>query len=562
MIGHMAAPTRHSGFSVAETHLRESFENSPIPTYEQDYTAVAVLLEKHRRAGVVDIIDYLDKNPAHLDELTAAVVVRTANRAAIETFAYDPADHGDRIPFSSEGSKRSFLQQVAAVWHGRSAMHYEFSRNPGTAGPTNCALYWSVRETPQGPDFAHVVISIADVAGRHGLDLQLQQQADQLTLLHDIKRGISSNLDITEVLHTITDGVHRVLEAAWVELLLLDEPLEAVIERVAIGRGETPPDAQEIHDGIVGWVISHGSSTMSPDIKTDHRTGENALAAVRAADGGSVVIAPLTVEGQTRGTLAAGLAQSAKVFAQSDLEIVELMAAHASFALQNARSIGVIETQITARDRLVASVAHELRTPLGNASGLAGELSDNWDNMESAERRKLVELIAQESTDASQIVEDLLVSARADLGQLPLLRQPIDLRVQAQSAVDSLGESGAGMIDITGSRPSVLADPVRVRQILRNLITNAIRYGGDTIAMRLSSDDSAGLVELIDNGPGVEPGLEEALFTDFARGSAPVQESVGLGLSISRQLARMLDGELRCRRHEDKTIFELSLPLG
>ena len=71
----------------------------------------------------------------------------------------------------------------------------------------------------------------------------------------------------------------------------------------------------------------------------------------------------------------------------------------------------------------------------GNASGLASELSENWDDMEPSERRKLVELIAQESTDASQIVEDLLVSARADLGQLPLLRQPIDLILHTLFAI-------------------------------------------------------------------------------------------------------------------------------
>ena len=71
-----------------------------------------------------------------------------------------------------------------------------------------------------------------------------------------------------------------------------------------------------------------------------------------------------------------------------------------------------------------------------------------------------------------------------------------------------------------------------------------------------------GKVQVIDNGPGVEAGLERALFTDFARGSAPVQESAGLGLSISRQLARMMGGELDYRRDADTSIFELALPLG
>ena len=193
MIGQMAPPTRQSSRgSVTETHFGKSFENSPIPTYEQDYTRVAALLQKYRDSGVTDIIEYLDGHPDDLEELTAAVLVRSANRAAVETFAYDPANHDNRIPFASKGARRSFLQQVAAVWHGRSAMHYEFTRDPGGAGPTNCSLHWSAPETPTGPDFSRVVISIADVAERHGLAVQLQQQADQLTLLQDIKKGISS----------------------------------------------------------------------------------------------------------------------------------------------------------------------------------------------------------------------------------------------------------------------------------------------------------------------------------------------------------------------------------
>lgn len=546
---------------MAETQFRTIFDNSPIPTYEQDYTGVADLLEAHRAAGVVDIIEHLRRNPADLEALKAAVRVRIANRAAIETFAYDPAEHGHRIPFSSEGARRSFLQQVAAVWHGRTEMRYEFTRDPDAAGPMNCALHWSVLETPDGPDFAHVVISIADVADRHGLEMQVRRQADQLVLLHDINRAISSNRDTREVLEIIAGGVRRLLGAARVEILLLDEALETVDQHIGGGLGELAPSAAEIHDGIVGWVLNHGSPTLSADIKADPRTTGEALRAALAAGTGSVVIAPLVLDGAVRGTLAAGLENGAEAFAQSDLEILELMAAHASFALQNAKSFGVIETQITARDRMVASVAHELRTPLGNASGLASELSDNWDDMAPGERRKLVELIAQESIDASQIVEDLLVAAQAELGQLPLLSQPIDLAVQAQSAVDSLGES-AGTIAVTGEAPIVIADPVRVRQVLRNLITNALRYGGETVGIHLTAGDTMGIVQVIDDGAGVEAGLEDDLFTDFARSSAPVRESVGLGLSISRQLAHMMKGGLSYRRCDGKTVFELALPLG
>lgn len=195
----------------------------------------------------MNIVEHLEKNPEDFRELTSAVKVRIANRAAIETFAYDPAEHGNRIPFASEGSRRSFLQQVAAVWEGRSEMRYEFARESAAVGPTNCALHWSAPKTPQGPDFGHVVISIADVAARHSLEVQLRQQVDQLALLRDINRGISSNADPGDVLRTITAGVCRVLEASWAEMLLLDESFETVTERIAVGLETATPGPVEFH---------------------------------------------------------------------------------------------------------------------------------------------------------------------------------------------------------------------------------------------------------------------------------------------------------------------------
>ena len=544
----------------AEAQFRRIFDTSPIPTWEQDYSEVLILLERHRAAGVDDIIKHLAANPGALNPLIAAVRVENANQAAIDTYEYDPAEHGGRISLSSHGSRLSFIEQVAAVWNAQSAMHYEYTRDPDHPGPSHCSLHWSAGSTETGPDFSHVVISIADVAGRHALAQQLQRRADQLHLLHEVNRDISSQLDIDVLLETIAAGIHRLLDADWVELLLLDEALETVTARVAIGVGGPGPDSREVHDGIAGWVLRTGSPTLSPAVQADPRIKGKALASAVATDAGSLAIAPLTIAGRSRGTLAAGNVGSRKVFAQSDLEILALMAAHASFAVQNAVSVKLIESQAVERDRLIASVAHELRTPLAAASGFAEELEDRWDTFSQAERRALVSLIAQESADANTIVEDLLVSARAELGQLPLLHQPLDLAAQVASVVDSIGDVAA-TIEIVGQSPVVVGDPIRVRQIIRNLLTNAVRYGGDAVRVELAGDESTGRVLVTDNGPGVGAELEDTLFTAFARGSSSSPTtSVGLGLSISRQLAQLMNGSLAYRRRGDLTVFELVLP--
>jgi hypothetical protein len=113
MIGTWQGPTLQSARgNVADTQRQTIIGKSPIPTYEQDYTEVAALLAELRGAGVVDIVDHVDQNPAVLEELTAAVRVRTANRAAIEMFDSTRPTTMTASRSRPKG-KRFFLQQLA-----------------------------------------------------------------------------------------------------------------------------------------------------------------------------------------------------------------------------------------------------------------------------------------------------------------------------------------------------------------------------------------------------------------------------------------------------------------
>jgi len=108
------------------------------------------------------------------------------------------------------------------------------------------------------------------------------------------------------------------------------------------------------------------------------------------------------------------------------------------------------------------------------------------------------------------------------------------------------------------------ADGLRTRQILRNLITNAVKYGGDTIAVEVAAEGDLARVTVRDNGAGVK-GLDgERIFDAYYRaaGGESKPDSVGLGLSVARQLARLMKGELIYRRERGWTVFELTLPLG
>lgn len=217
---------------------------------------------------------------------------------------------------------------------------------------------------------------------------------------------------------------------------------------------------------------------------------------------------------------------------------------------------------LRSKDEFLATVAHELRTPLTAVVGFAQVLRDGGSGLSPSERADMFRMIAEEGIDLTNIVDDLLVMAKAEAGTLTVTRVHVDLRAQAAQVLEGLGHEAVGNIEFTGSSTHTAGDPARVRQIFRNLVSNALRYGGERIRVSVSSDDSTAQVIVADNGAGVPAKDQETIFEPYQRAhNAPgLTASMGLGLTISRQLARLMDGDLTYRREAGESIFALTLP--
>jgi signal transduction histidine kinase len=210
----------------------------------------------------------------------------------------------------------------------------------------------------------------------------------------------------------------------------------------------------------------------------------------------------------------------------------------------------------------VASVSHEVRTPLTAVVGLAAAFEEGWQDLPDEDQRELVRLISQQSREVSDIIDDLLVASRAGSGSIVVSPVPMDLGTQVEQVLHMLEHRGK-TISLTGSARA-LADPRRVRQVVRNLVTNAIRYGGTHIEIRISSSEGRASVEVSDDGPVIPDELAARMFDAYQRAGrgAPGTESVGLGLHISRELSELMNGDLRYRRTADHNTFILRLPAG
>jgi signal transduction histidine kinase len=254
-------------------------------------------------------------------------------------------------------------------------------------------------------------------------------------------------------------------------------------------------------------------------------------------------------------------------FDDHEIELMQRFADYLAYgivALRNRARRELIEEQLRAtmrsKDELVASISHELRTPLTAVVGFAQLLRDSAD-IAHDEREAMIRSIVEEGADLANIVEDLLTVAKAESGTLTVVRVPVDLRAQANQVVESLREEDAAHVTVTGEARRAAGDPGRTRQILRNLVSNALRYGGEEVIVEVV-DSSQPTVRVLDNGEGIPESERERIFESYQKAhNAPgLAGSIGLGLAISRSLARLMDGDLTYAYEGGQSIFEFTLP--
>jgi len=230
-----------------------------------------------------------------------------------------------------------------------------------------------------------------------------------------------------------------------------------------------------------------------------------------------------------------------------------------------ARSFNTMTERLQDADRLrrnvMADVAHELRTPL---SVLQGRLEGLLDGVYPRDDRQLGELL-EETQVLSRLIEDLRTLALSDAGALPLQKEPTDLVELVRDVVASMvPEADRKSVSLTANVPTKTAivdiDPVRIREVLTNLLSNAIRYTGSGKSVTVSIADANGGVTVIvrDAGEGMSPDEVARMFDRFYKGTG--SRGSGLGLAIAKSIVAAHGGEIRASSEPGKgTTVEFTL---
>ena len=212
-----------------------------------------------------------------------------------------------------------------------------------------------------------------------------------------------------------------------------------------------------------------------------------------------------------------------------------------------------------AKDEFLATVSHELRSPIAVVLGMGEELANNYDSFSDEDRRDMANVIARQADDASWLIEDLLVAYRDDISRLPVSLQDFDIIKSVQRVLEVIDYPVA--LEVRGEEALVHADSRRTRQVVRNLVSNALRHGGDRVVMRIEPVGDHVEVRVCDDGDAIDVDEVERIFKPFeTAGGSPHPRSVGLGLPVARKLARLMEGDLTYRHANRMSCFVLSLP--
>ncbi|HXG57416.1 MAG TPA: PAS domain-containing sensor histidine kinase [Thermoanaerobaculia bacterium] len=408
-----------------------------------------------------------------------------------------------------------------------------------------------------------------------------RRTTEALRLLLDASSTLASSLDYQKTLATVANlCVPHLADWCVIDVLLEDGRLERVAvvhrdpEKVSLvhelqAKYPAPPDAPNGPQRVVRTGVSEFVPDIPLDLLRANARDEAHLATLMALGMRSYICLPLLARGRTLGAITLINAESRRAHDTHDLRVAEELAARAALAIDNARLYERSVEASRAKDEFLATLSHELKTPLTAVLGYASLLEKG--DLDPEETRSALEAIKSAAKAQARLVEDILEISRQVLGKVRLDVTPTNLVGVLREAADTLlpaARARGVQLRIECSAPEclVLADPSRVQQILWNLVSNALKFTpeGGSVTLTVATRDGFATIEVRDTGAGIPSQFLPHVFERFTQGPGRRdQGGLGLGLAIARHLVELHGGSIEAHSEgEGKgATFTVRLPL-
>ena len=400
-------------------------------------------------------------------------------------------------------------------------------------------------------------------------------RSEELEALLAITEAFSSGDNVSEILNSLYRELHAILPYDRLEYSVVDDTgygLKTEWFKATYDTKLIPLGHVYVRDTMVSTDPKYRVTTVDNDLPAYARTRPSDHPVSLLADEGlrSSLSCPLIVDDLVTGFLFFNSKQYG-TYTPHHKALIQLISGQIAAVLERTR----LNDQLRARNRklqeleqqrleFIASISHELRTPLTAVVGFASEMQDRIEDFDPQELRQFSSVIAAQSAEVSGIVEDLLVITRAEAGHLTVTPCPINLSTELEPILSALPEDRPDQrITMAVVDAIAWADPLRVRQIVRNLLSNAMRYGGDDVRLSITVARDEAEVIVSDDGPGIPDGDMDLVFRAYGRShlSKSKPGSIGLGLTVSRYLAEAMGGNLIYERVRGRSRFVLTLPV-
>lgn len=404
----------------------------------------------------------------------------------------------------------------------------------------------------------------------------LQRKLDELLGLHGVSWGSISLSGGPEVLYAHLARQSADLLEAEKAVVLLFEPKAREMVAQPPGFGLGPEQVLKLRYPVDGeakarWNFRTNGPLLSNDAMADPRFLVGLAAELRLR---TAVIAPMTRGGRVIGLLLVANRANGP-FRDEDLGLLEAVAAQAAVVVENQRLHDALKdahVRLQELDRLknefVTMVAHDFRNPLMAIRGFAELVLEDSD-IGADNRREFMRTIIAQTDDLARLAEDTFLITQMETGQFSYRRRELELGPFLLDAVARVPAENPVVMDVPARLPRIVADPERLRQVVTNLVSNAVRYsaanGSITIRCR-ERDEEQILLEVIDNGFGIPQDQMDRLFQKFGRIRTEEHARVsgtGLGLYICRLIVEGHAGRIAVRSEPGKgSTFSVLLPVN
>ena len=401
---------------------------------------------------------------------------------------------------------------------------------------------------------------------------QLGQRADVLEAANRCARALNSSLELDQAFDAFIREVRGLVPFDRIAIVLSEDGTAQVMAVAGAGADEVlpPGSARPARGTLLEELLRTNREVYRRDMQSAEYPEEEEFLTLGLR---SRLATPLLQGARTIGMLSL-VRREADAFTPEEVELAGLLGRLVASAVQNIRAYEAERRTVEELRRLsalradfVSLVSHELRTPMASVIGSARTLQQRWRELTAAQRESFLDLIASETGRLATLIGDVLDTSRIEAGTFSFRFGDVDLAELVRDSV-ATAELGSDEVELRAEvrepLPVVRGDHERLRQVLMNLIDNAIKYSpaGDGVEVRAYAEDGHVRIDVIDRGPGIAREDQRLIFEKFGRvTTGNARPGTGLGLFIARSIAEAHGGTLEVSSAPDQgATFTLDLP--